>query len=216
LTAPIARMPPRAVQGLRELKKVRTRRLIADVAARLFAERGYERVAVSDVARDAEVSEQTVYNYVQTKEQLVIDRDRQVQDHVVGLIRVRAPGVSAAAALRDFVLASVDGIPSISPELWRGELGYLAVISPTVHVVAGDDRPLSRRHRQPNQRHPARPGSGGQAPETPGLGPQCPVVHRPARFRCRRLRTQQSGTAVSAPVITVVQSLFKRAHVSCP
>jgi len=30
----------------------------------------YEQVAVSDVAREAEVSEQTVYNYFQTKDQL--------------------------------------------------------------------------------------------------------------------------------------------------
>jgi AcrR family transcriptional regulator len=49
--------------GLRERKKARTRRLIADAAARLFAERGYEQVAVSDVARAADVSEQTVYNH---------------------------------------------------------------------------------------------------------------------------------------------------------
>ena len=46
--------------GLREQKKARTRRLIADTAARLFAERGYEHVAVTDVARAAEVAEQTV------------------------------------------------------------------------------------------------------------------------------------------------------------
>jgi AcrR family transcriptional regulator len=45
--------------GLRERKKARTRSVIADAAARLFAERGYEQVAVSDVARAAEVSEQT-------------------------------------------------------------------------------------------------------------------------------------------------------------
>jgi hypothetical protein len=32
--------------------------VIADAAARLFTERGYEQVAVSDVAREAEVSEQ--------------------------------------------------------------------------------------------------------------------------------------------------------------
>jgi AcrR family transcriptional regulator len=123
-------------QGLRELKKARTRQLIADVAARLFAERGYEHVAVSDVAREAEVSEQTVYNYFPTKEQLVTDRDQQVQDQLVSLIRVRPPGVSAAAAIRDYVLASVDGIPTISPEIWRGEPGYLAVISPTVHRLS--------------------------------------------------------------------------------
>jgi AcrR family transcriptional regulator len=49
-----------ASPGLRERKKARTRQLIADTAARLFAERGYEHVAVTDVAREAEVAEQTV------------------------------------------------------------------------------------------------------------------------------------------------------------
>lgn len=60
-------MVSRARQGLRELKKARTRQLIADVAARLFAERGYEHVLVSDIAREAEVSEQTTYNYFPSK-----------------------------------------------------------------------------------------------------------------------------------------------------
>src|SRR6266571_5372590 len=75
--------------GLRERKKARTRRVIADAAARLFAERGYEQVAVSDVASEAEVSEQTVYNYFQTKEQLVTDRDQLVQDELSRLLRTR-------------------------------------------------------------------------------------------------------------------------------
>jgi AcrR family transcriptional regulator len=119
--------------GLRARKKVRTRRAIADAAARLFAERGYEQVAVSDVAREAEVSEQTVYNYFQTKEQLVTDRDQQVQDELTRLIRTRAPGITPAAAMREFVLDSVEGIRRVPAEQWHGELGYLAAISPTVH-----------------------------------------------------------------------------------
>ena len=122
--------------GLRELKKARTRRLIADTAARLFAERGYEHVAVSDVAREAEVAEQTVYNYFRTKEQLVTDREQQVQDRLCDLIRSRPPAVTPAAAIRDFVLEAVAGIRRIPPELWRGELGYLAAISPAVHRLA--------------------------------------------------------------------------------
>src|SRR5256886_13615933 len=122
--------------GLRERKKARTRRGIADAAARLFAERGYEQVAVSDVAREAEVSEQTVYNYFQTKEQLVTDRDQQVQDELGRLIRMRPPGTTPAAAIREFVLDSVEGIRHVPPEQWRGELGYLATISPAVHRLA--------------------------------------------------------------------------------
>ena len=122
--------------GLRERKKARTRRVIADAAARLFAERGYEQVAVSDVAREAEVSEQTVYNYFQTKEQLVTDLDQQVQDELSRLIRTRPPGTTAAAAIRECALDLVEGIRRVPAEQWRGELGYLAAISPTVHRLA--------------------------------------------------------------------------------
>jgi len=122
--------------GLRELKKARTRQLIADTAARLFAERGYEHVAVADVARAAEVAEQTVYNYFPAKEQLVTDREEQVQDRLCDLIRSRPPAVTPAAAIRDFVLGSVDAIGGIAPEMWRGELGYLTAISPAVHRLA--------------------------------------------------------------------------------
>ncbi|MDQ1716836.1 MAG: hypothetical protein QOE89_789 [Pseudonocardiales bacterium] len=119
--------------GLRDLKKARTRQLIADTAARLFAERGYEHVAVRDVAREAEVAEQTVYNYFPTKEQLVTDREQQIQDRLCDLIRSRPPGTTPASAIRDFVLEGVAGIRNIPAELWRGELGYLAAISPAIH-----------------------------------------------------------------------------------
>ena len=119
--------------GLRERKKARTRQIIAAAAARLFAERGNEQVAVSDVAREAQVSEQTVYNYFQTKDQLVTDRDQLIQDELCRLIRARPADTTPAAAIREFVLDSVDGIRRIPAEQWRGELGFLAAISPTVH-----------------------------------------------------------------------------------
>src|SRR2546425_13276620 len=102
--------------GLRARKKARTRQVIADAAARLFAQRGYEQVAVSDVAREAEVSEQTVYNYFQTKEQLVTDRDQLVQAELSRMIRTRPPGTPPAAAIREYVLDPVEGIRRIPAE----------------------------------------------------------------------------------------------------
>src|SRR5437899_12561549 len=122
--------------GLRERKKAGTRRLIADTAARLFAEHGYENVAVSDVARDAEVAGQPGYNYFPSKERLVTDRDELIHDRLCDLVRSRPPDVTPAAAIRDFVLRSVDGIRAIPREVWRGELGHLAAISPTVPRLA--------------------------------------------------------------------------------
>ena len=125
-----------APTGLREIKKERTRRHIAATAARLFAERGYEHVAVADVARAAEVAEQTVYNYFPAKEALVTDLEMQVQDQLCALIRARPPGVTPAAAIRGFVLEYADGIRRIRPEAWQGELGYLAAVSPAVRRLA--------------------------------------------------------------------------------
>jgi AcrR family transcriptional regulator len=125
-----------ATTGLRERKKARTRRDIADAAARLFAEHGYEQVTVADVARESEVAEQTVYNYFATKERLVTDRDEQIHDRMCDLVRSRPAGVTPAAAVREFVLRSVDGIRTIPREVWRGELGHLAALSPTVHRLA--------------------------------------------------------------------------------
>ena len=122
--------------GLRELKKARTRRHIVDTAARLFAAHGYEQVTVDRVARAAEVSPQTVYNYFPAKEDLVTDRDAFVQQRLSELIRRRPPGTSPAAAIRPLVLGNVASIVEIPAEQWPGEIGYLALISPTVHRLS--------------------------------------------------------------------------------
>ncbi|WP_305786479.1 TetR/AcrR family transcriptional regulator [Symbioplanes lichenis] len=122
--------------GLRERKKARTRRLIADTAARLFAERGYEQVTVSEIARAAEVAEQTLYNYFPAKEQLVADREQELNEQLGELIRARPAGVSPAAAIRDTVLAMIEAIRDQPAENARGSLGYLAAVSPTVNRLA--------------------------------------------------------------------------------
>jgi len=122
--------------GLRERKKQRTRSRIAAAAAELFAVRGYERVTVADVARAADVSEQTVYNYFPAKEHLVLDQDEALRDRLVRLVRDRPPGVSPAAAIRAEALAFVDGVGTLPADQVRGGLGYLAAVSPAIRRLS--------------------------------------------------------------------------------
>ncbi|MDR0359845.1 MAG: TetR/AcrR family transcriptional regulator [bacterium] len=122
--------------GLRARRKQQARELIAAAAARLFAEHGYERVAVIDVARAADVSEQTVYNHFPTKEHLVLDRDEELRDRLVDRIRSRPAGVSPAAAIRQDALSWVAALASLPAEQVRGGLGYLGVRSRTVRRLS--------------------------------------------------------------------------------
>ena len=90
--------------GLRERKKQRTREHIAATARRLFAERGFERVTVAEVAREAEVAEKTVFNYFPTKEDLFYSRLESFEDELLGAIRERARGKTVVAAFEAFLL----------------------------------------------------------------------------------------------------------------
>ena len=130
---------------LRERKKQRTREQIAGAAARLFADHGYERVTVSDVARAADVSEQTVYNYFPTKQHLVLDQDEALRDRLVQLVRDRPPGVSPAAAIRAEALEFVDRIAPLPVDQVRGGLGYLAAVSPALRRLSLE---MTDRHAQ--------------------------------------------------------------------
>jgi AcrR family transcriptional regulator len=94
--------------SLRERKKRQTRQLIADTAAGLFAERGFDGVSVAEIARTAQVSEVTVFNYFPTKGDLVFGRMEFVEERLVAAIEQRTPPESITAAFGRALLADVD------------------------------------------------------------------------------------------------------------
>ncbi|MER6450725.1 TetR family transcriptional regulator [Streptomyces venezuelae] len=93
--------------GLRESKKLRTRRQLADTALELFLERGFDAVSVADVAAAAEVSKPTLFRYFPTKEDLLLDRFADHQDEVARIVRERPAGRTPVAAVHAHFLTAL-------------------------------------------------------------------------------------------------------------
>ncbi|MHC3815926.1 TetR/AcrR family transcriptional regulator [Streptomyces sp. NBC_00341] len=114
-------------EGLRERKKRQTRQHLSDVATGLFLERGFDAVTIAEVARAADVSVNTVYNYFPTKEDLFLDRSSGIVDRLSRYVRGRDRGESAAdAVLRELRIQ----VESVSPAvgLMEGYESFMRVI----------------------------------------------------------------------------------------
>jgi AcrR family transcriptional regulator len=94
-------------EGLRERKKRQTRAAIAEAAMTLFHAHGFDAVTVADVARAAEVSEKTVFNYFPTKEDLVLGHGAERTAALIEAIRARPTGASLVQPFRDATMALI-------------------------------------------------------------------------------------------------------------
>ncbi|GLZ56386.1 TetR/AcrR family transcriptional regulator [Actinomycetospora sp. NBRC 106378] len=118
--------------GLRERKKAETRHRIADVAAHLFAEHGFDDVTMTDVAGAADVAEQTVYNYFPAKTDLVLDRAEEIRQRLHDLVLHRSADTSPAQALQVVALEDIERARTDDLAEQRGQFFALCVSS---HVV---------------------------------------------------------------------------------
>ena len=99
---------------------------IAAAATELFAERGYAKVTVAEVAARAGISEATLTAHFPTKEDLVFDRSRELNRLVTEAIRKRRPGTAAATAIRPTLKEILARTARLSLDDQRGGLAYLA------------------------------------------------------------------------------------------
>ena len=63
---------------LRERKKLRTRRTLADTALRLFTENGFGRTTLEELAEEAEVSKSTFFRFFPAKEAAAIEAETEL------------------------------------------------------------------------------------------------------------------------------------------
>ena len=101
-----------ATVGLRERKKQQTRQQIFEAARGLFENKGFDRVSVAEVARAADVSEVTVFNYFPTKEDLFYGGMEFFEEQLIESVRSRPKGDSAVKAFRRRLMVGADRLES--------------------------------------------------------------------------------------------------------
>lgn len=112
-----------------------TRARILEVATRLFQERGFDSVTVTEVAREAGVSTVTVFNHFPRKEDLFLDRQADAGDLLRSAVRDRGPVADVLASLHDQSLRLVDdrhplsGLNDRSVPFFRTVAGSPALIA---------------------------------------------------------------------------------------
>jgi AcrR family transcriptional regulator len=126
--------------GLRERKRAQTRRHIADTAWRLFAGRGFDRVTVAEVARQAQVAVATVFNYFPTKEDLFYSK---LEARLLEAVATRAAGVPVLAAFRRSLLAS----GGLLAQAEAGDAQALEQLRTLNRVIAASPALLARERR---------------------------------------------------------------------
>jgi AcrR family transcriptional regulator len=130
--------------GLRERKKLRTRQLIAETAVRMFVERGFDAVPVAAVARAAEVSEATVFNYFPTKEDLVYQGMEAFEAEVLASVRDRPAGESIVTAFGRFVLVPRGFLGAPDEDSARFLIGVSKMIAASPALQAREREILAR------------------------------------------------------------------------
>lgn len=125
-----------AESGLRERKKLRTHQQIADAAFRLFAARGFDGVTVVEIAREADVSEATVFNYFPNKEDLVYHRMQAFEEEMLSAIRERPEDQSLLQAFGAFVLVPRGSLAATDDQAAEGLRAITRIITGSPALLA--------------------------------------------------------------------------------
>jgi AcrR family transcriptional regulator len=133
--------------GLRERKKQQTRQLLADTARRLFAKRGFENVSVAEIARAADVSEATVFNYFPTKEDLVYVGLEAFESELLRAVRARPAGEAVIDAFGRFILEPRGLFATSDERVARDSIALARMIAASPALRAREEQIFARYTR---------------------------------------------------------------------
>lgn len=120
--------------GLRERNKLRRREQITDAALRLFAEHGFDRATIDEIAAEADVSRRTFFRYFARKEDVILSWKQRTAEELREALAARPPEESPLDAVHG-ALATVAAGYAARPDLTLG-LMRLFESGPTLHAGA--------------------------------------------------------------------------------
>ena len=188
--------------GLRQRKKEQTRQAIYEAARRLFSERGFNRVTVAEVARAANVSEVTVFNYFPSKEDLFYAGMHFFEEELLEAVRQRKPGESALKAFRRKLLDSVEGL--------RSKERFVAIRNATEAYAASPS--LASREREIVDRYSRRLGEllGGDVEAMAVASALVGAPRAVVDYVRQRVREGERGEALADDARTQIRRAFSR------
>jgi AcrR family transcriptional regulator len=116
--------------GLRERKKQQTRAAIQAAALQLFLDRGYDGTTTSEIARAANVSPGTLFNYFPTKESLLVDDFDPI---FIKHLRSRPADEPVYTAVRRAMQAGLSEASDIAPLML--DRGRLVLATPALRAA---------------------------------------------------------------------------------
>jgi AcrR family transcriptional regulator len=119
------------VLGLRDRKKIQTRRVIRNEAMRLIEENGYANTTVEQIAEAAEVSPSTFFRYFPSKEMVLMANDL---DQVTVKALEQQP--SDMPSLQAFRRALEITMATLSEDQWRFERARLRMVLSIPELMA--------------------------------------------------------------------------------
>ena len=124
--------------GLRERSKARRRRHILHTALRLFAERGYEKTSIAEIADAADVAPRTVTGYFPSKLDFITEWPAKAEQRLIEL-GVEHPGIGFRDLVDEWWRAVRDDVDMEEAALTRA----MALSNPG--IVAMAETEVSRR-----------------------------------------------------------------------
>jgi AcrR family transcriptional regulator len=120
---------------LRERKKLRTRRALADAALRMFTENGFDATTLEQLAEEAEVSRSTFFRFFPAKEAAAIEAEAELWTAYLAALADRELSGAILSELHQTLAAAVAGLDPGWDDRFVATRRLIAAESPLLRYI---------------------------------------------------------------------------------